>query len=94
MPNFHYCDLPAFCRLAPWECAILNEKPRARAHDEGEGDVTFTRTDGRTVTFKNVEVDSVSPAAVTAGTVAFNYFGTDKIVHVPFVESWEFTYNF
>ena len=74
--------------LASWERELLNGP-----HREGEGDVTFTRTDGRTLTIHNVRVDSVGPAASAPGVVSVEFFNSDKVRHVPFVESWEFNYN-
>lgn len=76
--------------LAPWERELLNSRP----HREGEGDVVFTRTDGTTVKFENVEVDSVTPMAEVGDVIGFNYFESDRIIHVPFVSFWEFTYKY
>jgi hypothetical protein len=64
----------------------------APRYSEGEGKVTFTRTDGLTVEFDNVDYDSISAVATNNGVIAFNYFETDNIVHVPFVQSWVVTY--
>ena len=75
--------------LAPWERELLGQRP----HDIGEGDVMFTRTDGRTVKIDNVRVESISPMGTNAGVVAVEFFGTDRVVHVPFVESWEISYR-
>lgn len=74
--------------------AIANLRARLTGtqYREGEGKVTFTRTDGRTVTIDNVRVDSIGPGAMTHGVVGVERFDTDEIVHVPFVETWEVTY--
>lgn len=68
--------------------------PDPFSHREGEGDVTFTRLDGLTVTFTNVRVDSIGPGAVSNGTIGVEDFDTDNITHVPFVESWEISYRY
>ena len=60
---------------------------------DGEGDVTFKRLDGKTVTFYNVRVDSVGPSAENPGVVGVEFYGNDELVHVPFVESWTFDYR-
>lgn len=62
-------------------------------HREGEGDVTFLTTDRREVTIRDVRVDSVGPSATARGVVSVEFFDSDRVVHVPFVESWEFTYR-
>jgi hypothetical protein len=63
------------------------------AHAEGEGKVIFTRTDGAKVVIDNVEVDSVSPLAEIGNVIGLNLFREDRIIHVPFVVSWEFDYR-
>lgn len=68
--------------------AELTDSP----HRIGEGNVTFTRLDGFTVTIENVRVDSVSPVGAPGGVVAVEFFDSDRVVHVPFVQSWEFDY--
>lgn len=82
-------------RHASWCTSTCVRLPKQgkRAHAEGEGDVTFTRTDGRTVTIENVRVDSVGPAGSNPGVVSAEFFDSDDIIHVPFVESWTFSYN-
>lgn len=65
----------------------------AMAHAEGEGDVTFTRLDGKTVTFNGVLVDSIGPTAANPGVIAVEFFDSDRVVHVPFVLSWEVDYR-
>lgn len=86
------------CACDPWApCESCSALARLRAkltrtRPEGEGDVTFTRTDGLKVTIENVRVDSVGPSAESKGVIGVEYFGSDKVTHVPFVESWEFTY--
>lgn len=62
-------------------------------HQEGEGDVTFTTTDRREVTIRDVRVESVGPSGSARGVVSVEFFDSDRVVHVPFVESWEFTYR-
>lgn len=66
----------------------------AMAHQEGEGDVTFTRTDGKMFTIDNVRVDSIGPSADAPGVIAVEFFDSDRVVHVPFVLSWEVSYRF
>jgi hypothetical protein len=72
----------------------LREKLTGDAHRKGEGNVTFTRTDGAKVTLKNVRVDSISPSAEARGVIGVEYFDNSDVVHVPFVESWVIDYDF
>lgn len=58
----------------------------------GEGDVLFTRTDGRTVFIENVRVDSIGPRAESPGVIGVEFFDRDDIVHVPFVQYWVINY--
>lgn len=58
----------------------------------GEGDVLFTRTDGRTVFIENVRVDSIGPRAEAPGVIGVEFFDRDDIVHVPFVQYWVINY--
>ena len=59
---------------------------------DGEGDVVFTRIDGRTVSFENVRVDSIGPSAEAPGVIGVEFFNSLDVVHVPFVESWVINY--
>lgn len=68
-------------------------RAKLTGHAEGEGDVTFLRTDGRKVVIRDVRVDSVGPSASAPGVVSVEFFGSDDVVHVPFVESWTFNYR-
>lgn len=77
---------PANQPLAPWERELLYGRR------EGEGDVTFTLTSGETYTIKDVRVESVSPMATAPGVIGVEFFDSDRVVHVPFVRSWEFNY--
>ena len=55
---------------------------------------TFRRLDGRTVTLENVNVDSIGPSAANPGVVAVEFEDNlDRIVHLPFIESWEIEYR-
>lgn len=63
------------------------------AHAEGEGKVIFTHTDGTKVVIDNVEVDSVSPLAEIGDVIGLSLFSEDRVIHVPFVASWEFDYR-
>jgi hypothetical protein len=58
--------------------------------------VTFTRTDGHTVTFENVRVDTIGPSAENPGVIGVEFEDDDydRLVHVPFVESWTIEYTF
>ena len=58
----------------------------------GEGDVLFTRTDGRTVLIENVRVDSIGPSAENPGVIGVELFNSDQIIHVPFVQFWVINY--
>lgn len=64
------------------------------AHELGEGKVIFTRIDDVKVVIDNVRVDSVSPIAEIGNVVAAELFNSDRIIHIPFVASWEFDYRF
>lgn len=56
--------------------------------------VTFTRTDGKKVVLENVNVDSIGPSAANPGVVAVEFEDDlDRIVHLPFIESWEIDYR-
>lgn len=55
---------------------------------------TFRRLDGRTVTLENVNVDSIGPSAANPGVVAVEFEDDpDRIIHLPFIESWEIDYR-
>lgn len=64
------------------------------AHREGEATVTFCRTDGRKLVLDHVRVDSVGPNGVPGGVIGVEFFDSDEVIHVPFVESWTFSYRF
>lgn len=56
--------------------------------------VTFTRTDGKKVVLENVNVDSIGLAAANPGVVAVEFTDNlDRVVHLPFIESWEIEYR-
>lgn len=67
--------------LADWERELL-----------GTGTVVFTRTDGREVRIENARVDSIGPSAENPGVIGVEFFDSDSVVHVPFVESWIIEY--
>lgn len=67
---------------------------KLHSHVEGEGDVIFTRLDGKTVRIDNVRVDSISPIAENNGVIGVEFFDSDRVVHVPFVSHWEIEYRF
>jgi hypothetical protein len=54
--------------------------------------VHFKRTDGKTVSFTGVRVDSIGPSAENPGVVGVEFVDTDRLVHLPFIESWEIEY--
>lgn len=62
-------------------------------HADWYGEVVFKRTDGHTVTFDNVLVDSIGPAGMPTGVIGFET-ATDEVVSLPFVESWTVNYRF
>jgi hypothetical protein len=72
--------------------ALTYLRAKLTGYEIGEGKVTFRRTDGRTVSFDHVDYDSIGPRATNDGVITFNYFGTDDMEHVPFVESWTISY--
>jgi len=74
--------------LASWERELLyGPDPVAT--------VTFTRTDGKTVVFDNVRVDSIGPSAENPGVIGVEFEDDhDRIVHVPFVAYWTIEYTF
>lgn len=75
--------------LAPWERELMG-KP---AHREGEGDVIFTRTDGQVVRIERVRVDSIGPNASNPGVVSVEFPDSSKVIHLPFIQSWEVEYQ-
>lgn len=53
----------------------------------------FRRLDGRIVTLEAVNADSIGPSAANPGVVAVEYADDpDRIMHLPFIESWEIEY--
>lgn len=75
--------------LALWERELLYGRS-----PEGYGDVTFYRLDGRTVFFRDVEVDGIGSDYGTAGlgvVTATQHDGT--VIHIPFVEYWTVEYR-
>lgn len=85
--HLNWCETHS---LAPWERELLRGP---QGHREGEGDAIFTRTDGQTIKIENVRVDSVGPNASNPGVVSVEFLDTDKVVHLPFIQSWEITYR-
>lgn len=69
----------------------LSEIPGSQ-YDEGEGCVTFTRTDGQVVVIDNVRVDSIGPSAEARGVIGVEFYDKDEVVHVPFVKFWTISY--
>lgn len=61
-------------------------------HAEGFGEVTFIRTDGKSVVIDNIRVDSISPQAANTGVVCADD-GDDKIYHLPFIAYWTVDYR-
>jgi hypothetical protein len=59
---------------------------------EGIGNVTFTRTDGKTFTVENVLFETISTVGANAGVVCVELADGNRIVNVPFVQSWEISY--
>lgn len=54
----------------------------------------FLRTDGKTVVVENVNPDSIGPSGANPGVVAVEYAdGTDRVVHLPFIELWTVEYR-
>lgn len=65
---------------------------RARLCDSSAS-VVFIRTDGRTLRFDGVRVDSIGPSAENPGVIGVEFENDgDRLVHVPFVQSWEIEY--
>ena len=53
----------------------------------------FTRLDGRIVSLTHVNVDSIGPSAEAPGVVGVEFENDNmRIVHLPFIESWEIEY--
>lgn len=57
------------------------------------GTVVFTLANGGTLEFDNVLVDSVGPSAEAPGVIGVEFPDSDRVVHVPFVSFWEFSYD-
>lgn len=73
--------------LADWERAL-----RSDDNEIGVGSVVFSLTDGRTHRIDGVRVDSVGPSADSPGVIGVEFPHSSRVVHVPFVLSWEFDY--
>jgi len=53
----------------------------------------FTRLDGKRFTLTDVNVDSIGPSAENSGVVGVEFMDdTMRIVHLPFIQSWEIEY--
>lgn len=83
-PMNRYCE--AHVPLAPWERELLT------GYREGEADVEFSLLDGSTFVIERVRADSVGPSGNAPGVIGVEFFDSDRVVHVPFVRSWEFDY--
>lgn len=71
--------------------ALLRQR-LGNAHEEGYGEVTFTRTDGEVVNLDHIRVDSISSVAANTGVVC----AEDKdgnIIHLPFISHWVVDYR-
>lgn len=56
--------------------------------------VDFTLVDGSTITFYNVNADSIGPSAEHPGVIGVEFENdADRVVHVPFVRYWEISYS-
>lgn len=63
-------------------------------HEEGYGEIVCHLRDGRTLTFDNIRVDSVSPGHVgTTWSVLEMETSDETIVHVPNVDYFTFDYR-
>lgn len=89
--HLYWCERANFVPsepLADWEKELLTMRNRP----EGEGDVTFHRTDGTEFSLRNVRVDSIGPSAENKGVIGVEFFDKDDVVHVPFVQFWTIEY--
>lgn len=73
--------------LADWERELLFPE-----HEEGYGEVTFTRTDGQVLTIDNLRVDSIGPAAENFGVIGAETIH-GEVIHLPFIQSWTIHYR-
>jgi len=89
--NARNCSMCSAEPLADWERELLSRLHNV-SRPEGQGDVTFVRLDGHKVTLKDVRVDSIGPGAENNGVIGVEFFDSDRVVHVPFVASWEVSY--
>lgn len=54
----------------------------------------FHLENGSTLTFDNVNVDSIGPSAESRGVIGVEFEdNSDRIVHIPFVRYWEIIWN-
>ncbi len=54
----------------------------------------FHLENGKTVSFDNVNVDSIGPSAESPGVIGVEFDdNADRIVHIPFVRYWEIEYR-
>ena len=82
MPPWGY-DEP----LPAWERELLSGCQRDVAV------ATFTRTDKVEVVVRDVDVDSIGPAGDNPYVIAVEFVESDRILHLPFIESWEISYE-
>lgn len=93
---------------ARWCARADKEAYRPMSHDEAVAflrdsmrdespiaTAVFTRTDGETVTLDHVNIDSIGPSAERPGVIGVEFTNdADRVVHLPFIASWEISYRF
>lgn len=53
----------------------------------------FTRTDGAQFALSDVRVESISPSGANRGCIAVEFENdSDKVIHLPFIHSWQIEY--
>jgi len=94
MPPFTCCSIARQHGIGHLKTCINNPNygKAFLSYPDGIGDVRFHRHDGKTVTLRRVEFDSISEKAVTEGDLS-GEFENGNTFHVPYVAWWEVIYE-
>ena len=70
------------------------DRLRAKLTGRPVATAIFTRTDGMQFALSDVREDSIGPSAEARGVVGVEFANdADKIVHLPFIHSWQIEWS-
>ena len=75
--------------MNPIDCDTNFGKTFLPDNDEGIGEVTFTRSDGRTIVIEDVKYDSIGVDHGQGPMMVITLTKEDEtIIHLPFIDFW------